>query len=251
MSNWMADDGTELYFELFGGQDGEKPVLLLLPGLLGSISTQWRNFIRPLSADYRLILLDLRGHGRSGNAADNLRPQRMVQDIIGLLDNLQINSAHIAGYSLGGYLGLLLAQSAPRRVRTLLMHATKFYWTPESAQSMSRQLDPEAMAEKVPTYADQLVQEHGARQWRDLVRQAADLVNFLVTNGLKERDVANLVTPLLVSVGERDELVPVAEAQRLSRVIEKAELIVLPGVRHPYATLREIPLLPMMQHFHK
>lgn len=251
MTIWTADDGTKIYYELYGWQDGQKDALLLLPGLLGSISSQWRSFIKPLTADYRLALMDLRGHGRSTNEAPDLQPQRMAQDIIGLLDELQLPAVHVAGYSIGGYLGLMLAQIAARRVATLLMHATKFYWTPEAAAKMGQQLDPEAMAQKVPAYADQLVQEHGARQWRLLVRQAADLVAGLVENGIAERDLANVDCPVLVSVGEKDELVPLIEAQRLSRVLRNGRLIVLPGVRHPFPTLQEIPLLPMMQHFHR
>ena len=249
MSSWKANDGTEINFNLYGNESQEK-TLLLLPGLLGSLASQWRNFIRPLSTDFRLVTMDLRGHGRSQNNAITLNPEQMMQDISGLLDFLKIETVHIAGYSLGGYLGLMLALSQPRRVATLLMHATKFYWTEEASAKMQAQLDPDMMAKKVPAYADQLVQEHGARQWRILVRQAVDLVAYLAKEGLTERMIAQTQCPVLVSVGDRDKLIPVAEAHRLSRILPQGELIVLPGVSHPYQTIRMGPLLPMMQHFH-
>jgi len=251
MSTWSADDGSELYFEMYGGRESEKPVLLLLPGLLGTISSQWRNFVKPLSADFRIVLMDLRGHGRSQNKGNFLTAGRMLGDVIGLLDYLQMPEVNVAGYSLGGYVGLMMSVAYPRRIHTLLMHASKFYWTAEAVKSFQAQLDPEVMAEKVPAYANQLVQEHGARQWRELVRQASMLVAELAQSGLKEKQLGNIHCPVLVSVGERDELVLLPEAQRLSRLLPKGELIVLPGVHHPYATLRQIPLLPMMQHFHK
>ena len=251
MSTWTADDGSEMYFEMYGGREPEKPVLLLLPGLLGAISSQWRNFVKPLSADFRIVLMDLRGHGRSQNKADTLSADRMLGDVIGLLDFLKISEVHVTGYSIGGYLGLMMSMAYPRRVHTLLIHATKFYWTAEAVKGFQAQLNPDVMAEKVPAYANQLMQEHGARQWRELVRQAGALAAELAQSGLKESQLNNIRCPVLVSVGERDELVPLPEAQRLSRVLPKGELIVLPGVRHPYATLRQIPLLPMMQHFHK
>ena len=251
MSTWTADDGSTIYFEMFNNKEGVGPPLLLLPGLLGTISSQWRNFLKPLSSDYRVILMDLRGHGRSENNAAGLNANRMLQDVIGLLDYLQITAVHIAGYSLGGYLGLMMAATSPRRVSSLLIHATKFYWTPESVAKMQRQLDPDLMAEKVPTYADQLVQEHGARQWRELVREAAALITDIAQTGLREKNLENIQCPVLVSVGERDELVPLMEAQRLSRMLPHGELLVLPGVHHPYPTLQLIPLLPMMQHFFK
>jgi len=249
MAEWKADDGTLIHYEIHG-EDG-KPALLLLPGLLGTISVQWRPFIKPLSADYQLVLMDLRGHGRSTNNAGELNPETMMFDISGLLDGLNIPMLHVAGYSLGGYLGLMLALKEPRRVATLLMHATKFFWTQDAAAKMHEQLDPDIMAQKVSTYAEQLAHEHGARNWRVLVRQAADMTTFLVDNGMTERMVTHTQCPVLVSVGDRDELVPVNEALRLARLFNQGELIVLPGVRHPFQTVRAIPLLPMMQYFHR
>jgi pimeloyl-ACP methyl ester carboxylesterase len=249
MSEWKANDGSLIHYEVHG--DNNKPGLLLLPGLLGAISNQWRPFIKTLSADHFLVLMDLRGHGRSTNQANALNLETMLFDVSGLLDFLKLPIVHIAGYSLGGYLGLMLALKEPRRVATLLMHATKFYWTQEAAAKMHQQLDPDTMAQKVSSYAEQLAQEHGARQWRILVRQAADLVSFMVTDGLTERMAAHTHCPVLVSVGDRDELVPVNEALRLARLFNHGELIVLPGVRHPFQTIRAMPLLPMMQHFHR
>lgn len=249
MSEWKTEDGTVIQYELHG--DSRKPALLLLPGLLGAISQQWRPFIKPLTNDYHIVLMDLRGHGRSTNAAKVLNPETMMFDISGLLDSLQLATVHVAGYSLGGYLGLMLALKEPRRVSTLLMHASKFYWTQEAAAKMHQQLDPDTMAQKVSSYAEQLAQDHGARQWRILVRQAADLVSYLVTNGLTERMVTHTQCPVLVSVGDRDELVPMNEALRLARLLNNGELIVLPGVRHPFQSIRAIPLLPMMQYFHR
>jgi pimeloyl-ACP methyl ester carboxylesterase len=194
--------------------------------------------------------MDLRGHGRSENKDSGLRPDRMMQDVLGLMDSLRVDAAHIAGYSLGGYLGLMLALHQPRRVSTLLMHATKFYWTKEAVGNMRSQFDPDTMSTKVPGYANQLAQEHGGSHWRVLVRQAADLVGYLSEKGVTEGMAARTQCPCLVSVGDRDELVPLSEAQRLSRVLPHGELIVLPGVRHPFQTVREVPLLPMMQAFH-
>lgn len=250
MTTWTAPDGSDINFEQYGNSGGSKPYLLLLPGLLGAISSQWRPFLKPLAEQYRLLLVDLRGHGRSQNNAPTLNVTQMAEDISGLLDHLNIERLHIAGYSLGGYLGLMLALGQPRRVATLLMHATKFYWTPDAVAKMLQQLDPDIMAQKVPTYADQLVKDHGGRQWRTLVRQAAELTASLVENGLAERQLKNAQQPVLVSVGDRDELVPLPEAFRLSRALPNGELLVLPNTRHPLQTVRLVPLLPMMQTFH-
>ena len=248
MANWAAEDGSLINYEVYGAAGGDR-TLLLLPGLLGSISSQWRIFVDELRKDFRVVLMDLRGHGRSENRAHELRAQHMVQDICGLLDHLQVETVHVAGYSVGGYLGLMLHLKEPRRVSTLLMHATKFYWNEEAVRGMRRQLDPDGMAQKVPVYADQLVQEHGGR-WRQLVRQAGDLVATLAQEGVTEGMARRVRIPVLVSVGDRDELVPLPEAARLARAFPAGQLLVLPGVQHPFTTVPRVPLLPMMQQFH-
>ena len=249
MTKWTASDGSEINFTVYGTETQSK-TLLLLPGLLGSADSQWRNFIRPLSSDFRIVTLDLRGHGRSQNNAPTLTLDQFLQDIKGLLDFLQIESFHIAGYDLGGYLGLMLALSQPRRVETLLMLATKFYWTEKAAAKMKSQLEPEMISKQAPAYADQLVQAHGARQWRVLVRQAGDIIVHLAKNGLTDRMAAQVQCPVLVCVGDRDKLVSLEESHRIGKVIPKGEMLVLPGVSHPFRTVREMPLLPMMQYFH-
>ncbi|MCI0396881.1 MAG: alpha/beta hydrolase [Chloroflexi bacterium] len=249
MAQWKTDDDTLINFEVYGDSPG-KETLLLLPGLLGAVSSQWRNFINPLAADYRVVLADLRGHGRSENREPSLRPERMMEDLAGLLDHLGAETVHIGGYSLGGYLGLMLHLHQPRRVATLLMHATKFYWTKDAVTNMRKQLDPDTMSARVPAYANQLAQEHGGSRWRMLVRQAADLVGYISEQGITEGMASRSQCPVLVSVGDRDELIPLQEAQRLSRVFPQGELLVLPGVRHPFPSVRLVPLLPMLQEFH-
>lgn len=249
MAYWKTEDDTQIYFEVHGDPVGRQ-TMLLLPGLLGSITVQWSDFVEPLAKRYHLVLVDLRGHGRSENQAPALMPDQMVQDLLGLLDHLNIESTHVAGYDMGGYLGLMLHLTEPRRVRTLLMHATKFYWTQTAAGEMGRQLDPEVIGDKAPAYASQLALQHGAARWRSLVRQAADLVHYLSENGLTENDASRAQCPVMISVGDRDELVPVREAQRLSRIINEGSLLVLPGARHPIQGMDTIPFQQVMLAFH-
>jgi pimeloyl-ACP methyl ester carboxylesterase len=249
MSNWEAGDGSLIHYELYGRPDG-RDSLLLLPGLLGTISDQWRPFVEPLSQRYRLIMVDLRGHGRSENKSLHLLPEQMVEDLIGLLDHLAVDSTHVAGYDLGGYLGLMLLLYRPRLVNTLLMHASKFFWTDQAATDMGRQLNPERLTERAPTYANQLSADHGATRWRPLVRQAADLIAYLFQNPLSEAAAGRAQAPVLVSVGDRDELVPVQEAYRLSRAFEAGSLLVLPSVQHAFRSLDLDPLHSVMEKFH-
>jgi hypothetical protein len=130
------------------------------------------------------------------------------------------------------------------------MHATKFFWNQQAVAKIRKNLDPDILSVKAPTYAGQLALVHGGTRWRSLARQAADLVAYLSENGLTIGMASLCQCPALVSVGDRDELVSVREAQRLSQGIPEGALLVLPGVRHPFRTLGRQPLLPVMQRFH-
>jgi pimeloyl-ACP methyl ester carboxylesterase len=248
MAHWQSEDGSIINFEVHGSREG-KETLLLLHGLLGSISSQWRDFIDPLSEHFQVILADMRGHGRSENADITMNPDLIRRDIRGLLDYLEVDKLHVAGYDFGGYLGLMLHLHQSDRIISLMMHATKFYWAERTAERMRKNLDPDLMSSKVPTFASQMILEHGANRWRILVRQAADLITYISRSGITENMAGMVECPVLVSVGDRDELIPVAEALRLSSLFTKGGLLVLPGVSHSFQSAPSVTLLQPMLSF--
>jgi pimeloyl-ACP methyl ester carboxylesterase len=256
MATWTTPDESIIHFELYSSaptfeEGAHQETLLLLPGLLGTIQTQWRNMLPPLMRRFRLVLVDLRGHGRSTNKETWLEPELIIADLLGVLNFLQVRHFHVAGYSLGGYLGLLLALAAPERVRSVLAHATKVYWSDQAVREMREQLDPDRLTEQAATYATQLADQHGAGRWRSLARQSADLVAYLAENGLTDADLRAIRCPVLVSVGDQDALVSLPEAARVRHLIPNAGLLVLPFTRHPFATLDPVPLVPVMEQFHR
>jgi pimeloyl-ACP methyl ester carboxylesterase len=249
MAYWKADDGTKIHYE-WVSDDNRKPVLLLLPGLLGDMASQWGQFVPILRKTHQLLLVDLRGHALSENNSRQLLPEDMAADIMGLIASLKIRRLHIAGYSLGGYIGLMLALVQPQLVQSVLAHATKFYWTEDVVKHTQAQMDPYKIAEKAPNYANHLAETHGARNWRPLVRQAGDLVAYTHQYGMSDEEVGEIQCPVLLSVGDRDDLVTLVEASRLRRMLPKGALLVLPNVHHPFNSVTAIPLIPMMQAFH-
>ncbi len=104
--------------ELHFSSRGEGPPLLLLHGLYGS-GNNWLSHARWLEKDFRVILPDLRNHGRSPHAEPMDYPA-MAADIGALLDRLDIEQALILGHSMGGKTAMTLALQAPGRVRALI-----------------------------------------------------------------------------------------------------------------------------------
>ena len=96
--------------------------------------------------------------------------------------------------------------------------------------AMRSQFDPDRLAQERPAYAERLSALHGARRWRELARQAADLAAHLATSGLTERALAGVDCPVLVSVGDRDPFVPVAEASEALRVALEIKRIGLESI---------------------
>ena len=113
----MTRSALDLNYREYG--DPERPPLFLMHGLFGS-SGNWMGVVKQLQADYRLILPDLRNHGRSPHHPVMDFPA-MAADIAALLDRLQIESASLVGHSMGGKAGMWLALTQPERVARLLV----------------------------------------------------------------------------------------------------------------------------------
>lgn len=86
----------------------------------GSNLRMWDPVIPYFAEDYRPITLDLRGHGRSDAPAAGYHIDDMAVDIVGILDGLSIEQAHIVGSSIGAEVGLSVAANYPRHVRSLV-----------------------------------------------------------------------------------------------------------------------------------
>jgi 3-oxoadipate enol-lactonase len=124
MDNFVTSDGMRLGYCIDDFTDPWKPapVLLLLHAAMGS-SRRYYAWIPALSRHYRVARMDLRGHGTSQipPADHELTLERLVGDVIELMNHLDCPHAHIVGNSAGGYLGQQLAMNHSERVRSLML----------------------------------------------------------------------------------------------------------------------------------
>lgn len=113
-------EGYTLAYEIHGPADGT-PVLLLHGILLDAAVN--RDVALPMADNgFRVILLDLLGHGRSDRAeAAELRSDFFAEQVVACLNHLQIDQAVVGGISLGAIVALQVAVTAPKRVRALLL----------------------------------------------------------------------------------------------------------------------------------
>ena len=100
---YFENDGIKIYYEI----EGEGPPVIMIHGFASSIEGNWKttNWIEELKSNYRIILLDCRGHGKSDKPHDeSLYGQKMTEDVIKLMEHLSIEKANIFGYSMGAYI---------------------------------------------------------------------------------------------------------------------------------------------------
>ncbi|MDR6226719.1 2-succinyl-6-hydroxy-2,4-cyclohexadiene-1-carboxylate synthase [Desmospora profundinema] len=116
----LTVDGLQYHVEV----DGEGPALLLLHGFTGSVRT-WDPWVDRWSARWRLVRVDLPGHGQSAVPADpgRIAMERVCRDLAGILEQLGAERAHVLGYSMGGRTALSFALLHPERVAALVLES--------------------------------------------------------------------------------------------------------------------------------
>lgn len=112
-------DGTEIHYT----NDGTGEPVILIHGYTATGALNWKlpGIVRMLENDYRVIVPDVRGHGESAIPADGAYGVEAVEDIRRLMDHLELEQAHIVGYSMGGMITIKFATMYPERVKSAIV----------------------------------------------------------------------------------------------------------------------------------
>src|SRR3982750_1418045 len=115
-SGYADVNGVHMYYETYG--DGS-PLVLLHGGML-SIDLNFAGLIPTLARKHLVIGVELQGHGRTADTQREITPAGLASDVVGLLDHLGIDRAHVLGHSMGAAVAIELAVSHPDRVRSVV-----------------------------------------------------------------------------------------------------------------------------------
>jgi len=221
---------TKISYRVLGKATGEP--ILMLHGMLGTFERELACMV-PYFSDYQLICPDLPAHGASTGAA--MDPRHTAEMMTALCAHLALPRVHVFGYSYGGFVGLMMAKRNPEDVSALMMHATRFFWTQPEADEFAANLRPVVLAETNPRWVEVLREDHapqGADHWKKLCRIASTYVVTL-PHSMSTVDVSTIATPVCVSCGDRDAMLPVKEAERLAGMLPRGSLAVIPDSAHP------------------
>jgi pimeloyl-ACP methyl ester carboxylesterase len=222
----LATQGMSLYYKTCG----QGPPLLLLHRFFATGTLSWGRFIPTLAAHYRLIVPDLRGHGRSTNPSGEFTHRQSASDMFALLDSLGLQQAKAMGISSGGMTLLHMATQQASRIEAMVLIGTTTYF-PEQARKIMRASTVESLT---PLEYEERRELHvrGDEQIRSLQKQF---------NAFKDSyDDMNFTSPYLSTItartmivhGDRDRLFPLEIPMEMYRSIPKSYLWIVPNGSH-------------------
>lgn len=215
----------EMYYEEYGAG---KP-LLLLHGF-GGCTQNWHPFTEKLAEHYKLIVVDLRGHGYSTNPENKFTHREAANDVFLLLEKLGINQFLAMGMSTGGMTLLHMATSQPNRISSMVLISVTSHF-PDQAKNIMRR----ASFDTLPKEVKEMYQEcakHGDEQIRQLITQFNAFGENHKDMNFTEQNLSTIKARTLVVHGDRDNFFPVEIAMSIYRSIPNSALWIIPNGGH-------------------
>ena len=207
--------------------------ILLLHGAIGA-KDQLQPLANALQENFIVHTLDFTGHGGTAIPGEGFSINLFAAQVLGHLDEHNIEQANIFGYSMGGYVAMYLAKHYPQKIKKLVTLATKFYWDETVAAKEVKMLDPDTIQQKIPAFSQQLEQRHAPANWKEVLQKTKELLEGLGRNNpLQLKDYTAIATPSLLLLGDRDKMITLEETVDVYKELPNAQLGILPATPHP------------------
>lgn len=226
----FTHDGFELAFI----DEGQGDPILLIHGFGSTHAVNWISpgWVKTLTdAGYRVVALDNRGHGQSTKSHDpaDYTPEKMAADAAAFLDHLELNRAHVMGYSMGARIAAFLARGYPDRVASLVFGGlgigmVKGVGEWDIIADALLTTDPESITHErgrmFRAFADQTKSD------REALAACIQTSRKLLTPD----EMAAISQPALVAVGTRDDIA--GEPEPLAAMLPHGEALAIEGRDH-------------------
>lgn len=233
MPYFAVGKGRKIFYKV----EGAGTPLVFLHGAHGSHKL-WNRQLPFFSPKYKIINVDMRGHGASFKPRTGYKLESMVEDVMALLDHLQIKSAVFVGSSMGGVLAQMIGFMHPSRVKALVLVGTlaKAAWMGE-AEEMAKKAKSQGYKPGVKIW---FTPQSNPKDVQIALREASKATPFFTTRVILENakwdirdELSQIKAPTLIIAGAEDyETTPVKESEEIHGLIAHSQLHVVPKAGH-------------------
>jgi len=223
------------------------PVIILIHGFPFNKS-MWNKQVEMLTENWRVIAYDIRGFGNSDAGTLDFSIELFVDDLLGLMDNLKIETAMLCGLSMGGYIALNALENFPKRFKALVLCDTNCVAdTPEVADKRMKTI--ESIHEKgLEQYANDSVKKLFAPESFVTNKEKIAIVKEMIMEApvqslsrtlfalVRRKETCSrlhkICIPVLILVGKEDQITPPEAAQQMQKSIKGSILKIIEHAGH-------------------
>jgi pimeloyl-ACP methyl ester carboxylesterase len=248
-SHFADIDGVRVHYQ----EKGNGTPLILIHGYTSSVYS-WKDVFEPLSKNFRVIAVDLKGFGFTGKPDGDYTRRAQATLVAHLLDHLKLEKAWLCGNSMGGEVALNFARQNPQRVAGLILidsSGAKVEGTSSLAPSYLLIPVVGRVLTALALRSDKLVREGLEKSFYDRAKitdeRVAAYYRPLQTRGGQlaalrartqasqfpiEPDIGKISARTLIIWGAEDALIPLAAGQRMNSLIKDSNLLVFEKCGH-------------------
>jgi pimeloyl-ACP methyl ester carboxylesterase len=245
---------------IFYEDAGQGKPIVLLHGFTESMKI-WNSFVRILAKEFRVITIDLPGHGKSECVAEVHTMELQAEVVYTVLKNAGVKKCIMAGHSMGGYVTLAFARKYPMKLKGFcIFHSHCFADSPEDRENRDRVIEVvrndkfRFIVNFIPNLFPKEVQKKFAKEIEGLVKEAEKMPKegiIAALEGMKIRNdqtsfLATTKVPVLFILGLKDSKAPLQKLWEMISLPAHSESLILRDVGHmgyieaPKATLNAI-----------
>ena len=255
----LASLSYELHEPTKRSSAGNSTVLLL--GSLGSDRSMWSEQVRGLAQSFRVLAVDLRGHGGSEVITGSSTVEELALDIVSVIDSLEIDKVHMVGLSLGGAVALEMGIRHPERIESIALICTSAkFGEPQAWLDRAALVRKDGMAAVAESVASRWVSPAKAESSPELMASLERMVLATPAEGYASacealasydvrKELGSIKAPVLAVAGSDDPATPPASLQEIVDGIGHGELVVLDPAAH-VPTFEQSEQLTELLHAH-
>jgi pimeloyl-ACP methyl ester carboxylesterase len=255
-SGYAPVNGINVYYEVYG----EGRPLVLLHGAFYTIDMNWGQLIPELSKTRKVIAIEMQGHGHTPFSDRELSITTFANDVEKVMDYLKIDSADVAGFSMGGSVAYQFAVQSPKRLRKLVIISSTYKtngWLP-IVNGRFKDFKPEFFDNTpIKTAYDAVAPDK--TKWRKFLEQMFAFTKVPFNVG--DSNISKIAAPVLIISGDNDgtDKVELMKTYQLLgggvsadlQPMPKSQLAIVPSQGHVSLMLQTTTILNYLNGFLK